>query len=217
MSFWIKPTKLHPCLASGMGSGAELFLVEGDSASKSVYRIRDQRFQAVLPMQGKPMNTLKAKRDAIAASPLFRVLIDTLGCGWGDDLDLSAMKYDRVILLFDPDADGIHCGALMLMFFHRWQQPLLKSGRIEVARAPLCELTSPAFAEPIYGYTDDHIRRLDRELKRRGITQVNKKRFRGLGGMDADILSRTCVDPAFRRLEQASVADAEAAIAAFSP
>ena len=216
MNFVIKPTKLHPCSANGMGSGAELFVVEGDSASKSVCGIRDQRFQAVLPMQGKPMNTLKAKRHAITASPLFCVLIETLGCGWGDRFDSSAMKYDRVILLFDPDADGIHCGALMLMFFHRWQRPLLEAGRIQVARPPLCELTSPAFAEPIYGYTDEHIRRLDRELERRGITQVNKRRFRGLGGMDAGILLRTCVDPAFRRLDQASVADAEAAIAAFA-
>jgi DNA gyrase subunit B len=104
--FRIVPVKLLDCHQHGPGSGAELFLVEGDSASKAVAKARSPVTQAVLPMQGKPLNAYKARKSVVARNELFMALVDAIGTGWGDDVDLAAMRYDRVILLFDPDADG---------------------------------------------------------------------------------------------------------------
>jgi DNA gyrase/topoisomerase IV subunit B len=141
--FRIQPVKLHDCQQHGLGSGAELFVVEGDSASKTVCRARDPATQAVLPMQGKPLNALKAGKGVVERNELFQILIHAIGAGWDDQLDLTKLRYDRLILLFDPDADGIHCGALMSMFFHRWMRPLLDSGRLSIIRPPLYEISSP--------------------------------------------------------------------------
>lgn len=132
--FRLQPVKLHDCHLHGLDSGAELFVVEGDSASKSVCCARTATTQAVLPMQGKPMNAIKASKHAVADFELFRSLVTAIGAGFDDQLNLAKLRYDRVILLFDPDADGIHCGALMTMFFHRWMRPLLESGRLSTLR-----------------------------------------------------------------------------------
>ena len=100
------------------GCGSELFIVEGDSAAKSVRRLCNMQLQAVVPMQGKPLNAYKAKSQAVASNKLYQTLLQALGCE-----SLAApklLRYDRIIFLFDPDADGIHIGALMLLFFYRW-------------------------------------------------------------------------------------------------
>jgi len=110
-------SKLVDCLRHGPHSGAELFLVEGDSAANSVTAARDTLFQAVLPMQGKPMNAGKASASRLAGNNWLQTLFQSLGCGTGNDFNMDALRYERVMLLFDPDADGIHCGALMLICF----------------------------------------------------------------------------------------------------
>ncbi|MCE9629376.1 MAG: hypothetical protein K8S94_01470 [Planctomycetia bacterium] len=111
------PVKLDECVTQGSGAGAELFVVEGDSAAASVSPVRDQRYQAVLPMQGKPLNTIKASRAKVAGHTLFAALTAAIGTGMDPHFDAAGLRYDRILVLMDPDADGIHCGVLLLMFF----------------------------------------------------------------------------------------------------
>jgi DNA gyrase subunit B len=133
-----KPFKLVDCKQHG--PGAELYIVEGDSASSTVARLRDERFQAVLPMQGKPLNSMKATSKKVGANPWFAALIDAIGADYGEHFELQNVRYEKIILLMDPDADGIHCGALLLMFFNRLMQPLLQSGGIALTRAPMATI-----------------------------------------------------------------------------
>ncbi len=215
--FRIVPVKLHDCLdhGSGSGSGSELFLVEGDSASKSVAKARCPATQAVLPMQGKPLNAYKATKSVVARNELFMALVDAIGAGWDREIDLSAMRYQRVILLFDPDADGIHCGALVSMFFYRFLRPLLDAEKVFLARPPLYEITSPDTADVLHAYNDDHYRRLRDALDAKRI-RYNSQRYRGLASMNQSALVSTCIDPATRTLASPlTAADAEAAIRIF--
>jgi DNA gyrase/topoisomerase IV subunit B len=208
------PVTLHDCRHHGPGSGAELFVVEGDSASKTVCRARDCRNQAVLPMQGKPMNAIRAGKLAVGRFELFRALIDAIGAGWDDQLELEKMRYEHVILLFDPDADGIHCGALMSMFFHRWMRPLLETGRLSVIRPPHYEIFSPRSKDKLHAYSDRHYQRLRNELDRQGI-EYQGQRYRGLASMSDATLVTTCLDPETRNISPLRVEDAEAAIRIF--
>ncbi|TWU48423.1 toprim domain-containing protein [Rubripirellula reticaptiva] len=212
--FRIVPVKLHDCQSHGVGSGAELFIVEGDSASKSVVRARRSADQAVLPMQGKPLNAYKARKSVVARNELFGALVASIGVGWGESLDLSRLRYDRIIMLFDPDADGIHCGALMSMFFYRFMRPLLDSGRICVARAPLYEITSPDSDDVLHAYNEDHYAKIRVALDAKGV-RYSGQRYRGLASMNESALVATCIDPATRTLQTLAADDAEAAIRIF--
>lgn len=212
--FRIVPVKLHDCHQHGPGSGAELFLVEGDSASKAVAKARSPVTQAVLPMQGKPLNAHKATKSVVARNQLFMALVDAIGVGWDRDIDLPAMRYDRLILLFDPDADGIHCGALVSMFLYRFLRPVLDAGKVCVARPPLYEITSPATSDVLHAYNDDHYRQLRDALDAKNV-RYNSQRYRGLASMNQSALVSTCIDPATRTLQTLTAADAEAAIRIF--
>jgi DNA gyrase subunit B/topoisomerase-4 subunit B len=211
------PLKLDDCTVHGSGSGAELFVVEGDSASSAVARVRDPAFQAVLPMQGKPLNARRAVPGRVAAHPLYAALVGALGTGIGDRCDAAVVRYDRVLLLMDPDADGIHCGVLMLMFFHRWLRPLLEGGHVEVVRPPWGEIImagerSPrlAFSEPEFQSLADHLRG---QGGIPGRSAGVARRYRGLAGIDAGILHATCVAPASRRTSRMTGGDVERMIA----
>ena len=212
--FRLQPVKLHDSQLHGLDSGAELFVVEGDSASRSVCRARNAQVQAVLPMQGKPMNAIKASKDAVQNFELFRALVTAIGAGWDEQLDLAKLRYDRVILLFDPDADGIHCGALMTMFFHRWMRPLLESGRLSVARPPLYEISSPDSPDKLHAYSDSHYQRLRAELEKKRI-KYQGQRYRGLASISEAVLFATCIDPETRNISRLTSEDAEAAIRIF--
>ena len=212
--FRLQPVKLHDSQLHGLGSGAELFVVEGDSASRSVCRARNAQVQAVLPMQGKPINAIKASKDAVEQFELFRALVTAIGAGWDEQLDLAKLRYDRVILLFDPDADGIHCGALMSMFFHRWMRPLLESGRLSVVRPPLYEIRRPirqTKSTPTVTRITSGIRA---ELEKQQINYQGQ-RYRGLASMSEAVLFATCIDPETRNISQLTCEDAEAAIRIF--
>ncbi len=234
--FNVKPVKLEPCALAGLKSGAELFIVEGDSASSAVCGVRSQHFQAVLPMQGKPLNALRASAQKVAAFGLYQSLSQALGVSSFDSiparsakpehaapdaLSLSGLCYDRVLLLFDPDADGIHCGALMLMYFYRWMRPLLASGRVEMVRAPLFEIrwthNKQPCVEPAQAYSEEHHRGLCEELRRRGAQEIKTHRYRGLGNINPALLAQTCVNPASRRTSVMGLADALQSIEAFGP
>ena len=226
--FKIKPIKLEPSVINGNGSGAELFIVEGDSAASAVSAIRGAQFQAVLPMQGKPLNAIKASAKKVARSELYTLLSQTLGLGLADAgvqtaalpfTDLGTLRYDRILLLFDPDADGIHCGALMLMFFYRWMRPLLESGRIEIVRAPMFELRWQVAGEPcalpLQAYTEGQQRALHQQLLAQDVQDIKIYRYRGLGNIDPALLASTCVDPRSRKSTVAGLADARLAIEVF--
>jgi DNA gyrase/topoisomerase IV subunit B len=210
------PAKLKDCGSFEVES-TELFIVEGDSAAKAVEAARNRKLQAVMPIQGKPLNPLRSSRELVAEYPCWQDIISAMGCGWDTDFDLSKIRYERVVLLFDPDADGIHGSMLVLIFFYRWMRPLLEAGRIHLVRAPLYEITYDGVVEPIYLVAEDARINVADRLISEGKTNVVKKRFRGLESIGPAILRRYCVNPTTRNSAPMQVADAEAAIEVFSP
>ncbi len=200
--------KLIDCGAHGPGSGAELFVVEGDSAAASVARVRDPVTQAVLPMQGKPLNAARASRDKVLAHPFFGPLVAALDVECAAQCDLRRMRYQRVLVLTDPDADGIHCGFLVLLFFHRWLRPLLDAGRIEIVRPPWGEVV--ADGPPQVAFSEPELGLLATRARERGPATV--RRFRGLAALDAMLLRDACVAVATRRSTVVSAADVAAMI-----
>jgi len=197
--------KLDDCRHHGAGSGAELFLVEGDSAAGSLRLVRDAAFQAVLPMQGKPLNAAKASPGRVAANPLYAALVEAMGAGYGAAFDLTRRRYDRVVLLMDADADGIHCAALLCLYFYRMMWPLLEGGLVYMAHAPLATVYAGDAAvhvhtEADYRATADRLRALGHE--------VQTVRYRGLAGVSHATLAASCVAPATRVLRRLGPDDA---------
>lgn len=218
-SFSAGPVRLDDCALHAGSSGTanasvpELFVVEGDSAASAVTRVRDATSQAVLAMQGKPLNAVKATESKLAAHPLFTLLTDSLGAGRGVAFDPTKLRYARVLLLMDPDADGIHCGVLMLMFFHRWMRPLLDAGRVEIVRPPWGEVAAADGAPPRYACSEEEFRSLADAVRARG--PATARRYRGLAAIDPTVLLATCVAPATRRTDRITTADAAAMIDVF--
>jgi DNA gyrase subunit B len=226
--------RLEECQRQGHSSGAELYIVEGESAAKAVCGLRDPDFQAVLPMQGKPANAAKASKRLLQNNALFNALNSALGFPElllqpvrqtqpQTVLDVCACRYQRVILLFDPDADGIHCGALMLIYFFTQLKPLLEAGYLSVVRAPLMELTyrrtlrADAPLESRYAYTEEELQKLQRELTLAGVMHLKTHRTRGLGGMPSALLRQTCLDPLTRHLFPLSTRDGQRALTLLGP
>ncbi len=204
------PLKLDDCHVHGPGVRNELFVVEGDSAADAVSRVRDAAFQAVLPMQGKPLNALKASEKRVTSHPLFRALADAISAGIGDRFDITACRYERLLLLMDPDADGIHCGVLMLMFFKRWMPALLDAGRVEIVRPPWGEVLVTSEGVPRFAFSEPELQRVADGLRERG--GVVTRRYRGLAAIEPRVLAATCVSPASRRTSPVSAAEAAAII-----
>jgi DNA gyrase subunit B/topoisomerase-4 subunit B len=208
--------KLLDCEQHGRGSGAELFVVEGDSAALAVGAVRDPRRQAVLPMQGKPLNALRAPAGRVAAHPFYAALIDAIGTGWGAACDSAALRYERLVLLTDPDADGIHCGALLLLFFHRWMPQLLEQGHVEIVRAPVGELRIEGAERPVYAFSDGDFQALAQRLRTAGTGRHTALRYRGLASLGPAALAEHCVDRRTRRGRLLGTEDARDAMAVFA-
>jgi DNA gyrase subunit B len=206
--------KLEDCRRHGLGSGAELFVVEGDSAAAAVERARDASNQAVLPMQGKPLNAAKASRAKVAAHPLFATLVDAVGGGLGETFDTSRRRYDRILLLMDPDADGIHCGLLMVMFFQRWMPGLLDGSTVHLVRPPWGEVVLSDEPVPRLAFSEPELQSLAASV--RGDRAASVRRYRGLAGINSQVLAATCLAPATRRTSPVSAEDASAMIEIFS-
>jgi DNA gyrase subunit B len=217
MPFPQEPPALADCRRHGPGSGAELFIVEGDSAAAAVGRVRDPEFQAVLPMQGKPLNAAKASPRRVAAHGFYTLVAESLGAGpiGGAAPDPSRLRFGRVLLLMDPDADGIHCGVLLLQFFHRWLPQLLgrraaaadaAGGMVEVVRPPWGEVAFAGESHPRLAFSEEEFHGLSSGARPR--TAV--RRFRGLAGLDAGLLRTTCVAPATRRTDRVTADDVTA-------
>ena len=216
--------RLADCAVHGPGSGAELFIVEGESAAAAVAAVRRARAQAVLPLQGKPMNAWRASADKVRAHALYAQLAQALGIADATALEtagdeaLAALRFERLVLLFDPDADGIHIGALALMYLQRWAPALLVGGRVVMVRAPMFLLrTGDDGKSAVHcAYTPDHCRELAIRLtaEHGGAPQVQA--VRGLASLAPDQLGHWCVEPATRTAHVVTPADAVAAAALFA-
>lgn len=209
--------KLIECANGGRDAErpTELYIVEGDSAASTINRVRDASFQAILPMQGKPMNAVKADLDGLKKNIQFAALFDSLGVDLASQNREEDIRYENIILLFDPDADGIHARTLMLLFFHRFMRWWLDAGRIFDAHAPQWEIVSPALPQPAYAATPDHLQRIRQHLRDSDVTEIKTRRFRGIGSIDGQILKTRCVDPATRELTQLTATHAQMAMEVF--
>lgn len=208
-----QPPKLIDCREHGAESGAELFIVEGDSASQAVAKQRDGRLQAVLPMQGKPMNPLHVTQEKLEDNVLYAALIKAIGAGVGDQLNIAKRRYQRIILMMDPDADGIHCGALMTLFFYQWMRPLLEANAIYLVRPPVGQRTHLTTQAIEYAYTVPNFRKM---LVDADAAQYDNMKYRGLAGIPQSSLEQCCINPETRREIVLREKDAKMAIDVFA-
>jgi DNA gyrase subunit B len=203
----------------GHGSGAELLIVEGDSALASVAAVRDARTQGVLALQGKPLNARVASEARVAQHAQYLLLADALGLATPTALDataLATLRFERVVLLFDPDADGIHIGALMVMYVQRWLPALIESGRLWLVRAPMFKLVSAASGETLHADHPDRCREIAERLRVRDGGQAPRvQAYRGLGGIEPAVLRERCVDPATRNGHVVGAGEVQAVLAVF--
>jgi DNA gyrase subunit B len=213
--------RLEDSREHGPGSGAELLLVEGDSALASVAAVRDARTQGVLALQGKPLNAWVASAARVAQHAPYRLLAEALGLATPtppalDAPALAALRFERVVLLFDPDADGIHIGALMVMYAQRWLPALVESGRLWLVRAPMFKLVSAVSGETLHADHPVQCREAaDRWRLRDGGQAPRVQAYRGLGGIEPAVLRERCVDPATRTGHAVGSGDVQAVLAVF--
>lgn len=203
--------KLANC-ESRDASKCEIFIVEGDSAGGSAKMARNREFQAILPIRGKILNVEKASIDKVLANAEIRTMIYAFNCGfsegYGNDFDISKLRYDKIIIMADADVDGAHISTLCLTLFFRYMPELITSGHVYLAMPPLYKVIPAKGSEKDGEYLYDD---LALEKYRKSHKNFTLQRYKGLGEMDADQLRETTMDPSTRMLKRITIDDAKMA------
>lgn len=201
--------KLANC-ESRDASKCEIFIVEGDSAGGSAKTARDRMYQAILPIRGKILNVEKASIDKVLANAEIKTMINAFGCGfsegYGNDFDISKLRYDKIIIMADADVDGAHISTLLLTLFYRFMRELIDEGHIYIAMPPLYK-AMPKKGEEEYLYDDKALER----YRKTHDGPFTLQRYKGLGEMDAEQLWETTLNPETRILKRVEIEDARMA------
>ena len=188
----------------------ELFLVEGDSAGGTCLSGRDRKTQAILPLRGKILNVEKARLDKIFKNNEIIAMISAIGCGIGEEFDITKLRYHKIIIMSDGDVDGAHIACLLLTFFYRYMKPLIDNKHIYLAMPPLYRISKGK--NHLYSYNDAS---LPEAMAKIG-NDADLQRYKGLGEMNADQLWETTMDPSVRYLKQVNIEDVVEADRMFS-